>query len=292
MSWLQFSIQTDKAHAEGSEQALLEAGALSVTATDAADQALLEPAPGETPLWDQIIMTGLFPADIDQAAVRARISQSADVDAQRIHVEELPDQEWSRAWMDHFEPMAFGRRLWVCPHGYEPADADAVNLRLDPGLAFGTGTHPTTSLCLTWLDGHDLQDLQILDYGCGSGILAIAAILLGATKAWAVDNDEQALIATRDNATNNHVSQQIQTCLPDELPSIQVDVGVANILAGPLCTLASRLAHSVHANGHIILSGILAEQADEVRQCYAPWFDMDTTLGKEGWVLLHGKRRA
>jgi ribosomal protein L11 methyltransferase len=292
LSWLQFSIQSDKSHAEGIEHALQAAGALSVTTTDAADQPLLEPGPGETPLWDQIIMTGLFPADGDQASIREQISQSTGIDQQHIHIEELAEQQWSRTWMDYFKPMSFGQRLWVCPHEYQPPVADAVNLRLDPGLAFGTGTHPTTALCLTWLDGHDLQDSRVLDYGCGSGILAIAAILLGATSALAVDNDEQALIATSDNAANNQVEQQIQTCLPDDLPAVQVDICVANILAGPLCSLAEKLAQAVRVGGQIILSGILLEQADEVRTCYKPWFDMDATFSKEGWVLLQGRRKA
>jgi ribosomal protein L11 methyltransferase len=291
LSWLQFSMQTDKSHAEHIEQALAAAGALSVTVTDAADQPLLEPGPGETPLWEQIIMTGLFPADVDQAALLGQISQSTGIDSPHIRIEALQEQEWSRTWMDYFEPMSFGQRLWVCPHEYPPPVADAVNLRLDPGLAFGTGTHPTTALCLTWLDGQDLQGSRILDYGCGSGILAIAAILLGATSAWAVDNDEQALIATRDNAANNQVSQQIHTCLPDALPAIQVEVCVANILAGPLCSLATRLAQTVCDDGQIILSGILLEQADEVRECYRPWFDFGATVSKDGWVLLQGKRK-
>ncbi len=292
MSWLQFSIQTDKLHVEGIEQALEAAGALSVTATDAADQALLEPGPGETPLWDQVILTGLFSADNDQTALLKQISTATGIDTGRIRIEEIQDQEWTRTWMDHFEPMSFGQRLWVCPHAYTPPDQNAVNLRLDPGLAFGTGTHPTTSLCLTWLDSQDLQGSEVLDYGCGSGILAIAALLLGARTAWAVDNDEQALIASRDNASNNQVSKQLKTVFPDALPAIQADVCVANILAGPLCALAERLAQSVRTGGEIVLSGILQEQADEVRACYQPWFAMDNSINKEGWVLLHGTRRA
>jgi len=292
LSWLQFSIQTDKHQAETVEQALESAGALSITTSDAADQPLLEPGPGETPLWDQLVITGLFAADTLPEMVLEKVAKIAGTElAQQIQIETLADQEWTRSWMEHFEPMPFGKRLWVCPQGFEPPDPDAVNMRLDPGLAFGTGTHPTTSLCLQWLDGQHLQGYKVLDYGCGSGILAIAAVLLGAESALAVDNDEQALIATRDNASKNKVEHQINTYFPDEIDeAVRVDLCVANILAGPIMSLASRLAHHVNSGGSIILSGILEEQAEEVRLCYQAWFNMGTTISQEGWVLLQGVR--
>ena len=237
-------------------------------------------------------MTGLFPADVDRNALLGQISQASAIDTRHMHVEILADREWSRAWMDYFQPMSFGQRLWVVPQDYQAPVADAVNLRLDPGLAFGTGTHPTTALCLNWLDSQELNGRLVLDYGCGSDILAIAAVLLGASSAWAVDNDEQALIATRDNARNNEVDSRIHTCMPDQLAAIQFDICVANILAGPLCTLASRMAQAVRTGGQIILSGNLLEQADEVRSCYQPWFAMDFMREREGWVLLQGMRNA
>jgi ribosomal protein L11 methyltransferase len=293
LNWLQLSIQTDKQHADSIEQALETAGALSVTATDAADQPLLEPAPGETPLWDQLIMTGLFTADSDRDVLLNVIMQSGLVDdPMRISIEELPDQEWTRAWMEYFKPMPFGERLWICPQGYEPPCPDAVNMRLDPGLAFGTGTHPTTALCLEWLDSQSLNDCHILDYGCGSGILAIAALLLGARSAWCVDNDEQALIATQSNAEKNQVDKKIQCYFPQDLPATQVDIVVANILAGPLLELAPVLAKQARTGGRIALSGILLEQSDEVEQLYQQWFDMKPAICKDGWVLLQGIRNS
>jgi len=291
LNWLQLSIQTDKQHADSIEQALQQAGALSVTTTDAADQPLLEPAPGETPLWDQLIMTGLFTGDSDRDALMYTMLQSGSIDnPQRISIEALPDQEWTRAWMDYFKPMPFGKRLWICPEGYDPPCPDAVNMRLDPGLAFGTGTHPTTALCLEWLDGQPLNNCRILDYGCGSGILAIAALLLGAHSAWCVDNDEQALIATQANATKNHVEQKIKNRFPRDLEEIQADIVVANILAGPLLELAPVLAKRVRTGGELALSGILLEQSEEVKQRYQTWFDMKPATCKDGWVLLQGTR--
>lgn len=294
MSWLEYSIHTDKGHAEKTETALTNAGALSVTVTDAANQPILEPAPGDTPVWDDLIITGLFEQPPLSAQALQQLARDAGLQSTDcINVTELAEQQWTRTWMDHFKPMSFGERLWVCPHDMDPPDPDATNLRLDPGLAFGTGTHPTTELCLRWLDGHISHQQTLLDYGCGSGILAIAALLLGVEKAWAVDNDEQALIASRENAINNHVAEKIITLLPEQLPQdLTVDVCVANILAAPLMSLASRLANSIREGGQIILSGILSEQAEDVRQHYQPWFEMENAISKDGWVLLHGQRRA
>lgn len=291
MNWLQLSIQTDKQHAASIEQVLESAGALSITTTDAADQPLLEPAPGETPLWDQLVMTGLYQADTDSDAIIKDLLATGLVNNPRyISIESLADQEWTRSWMEYFKPMPFGKRLWICPEAYEPPVAEAVNMRLDPGLAFGTGTHPTTALCLEWLDAQALDEQCILDYGCGSGILAIAALLLGARCAWCVDNDEQALIATHANAVKNNVEKQIQSYYPQDLANIKADVIVANILAGPLLELAPVLARHVRTGGHIALSGILIEQSSEVREHYQNWFDMEPAISKEGWVLLQGCR--
>jgi len=292
MPWIQLSLQTDSKHFEQYEDALLEAGALSVTASDNADQPILEPAPGETPIWEDVCVTGLFEADTDIKQAISILKHSLGVDKlSTLQQTELEDQEWARAWMEHFQPMPFGQRLWVCPDGFEPPEPDAVNMRLDPGLAFGTGTHPTTALCLEWLDGQPLENCTILDYGCGSGILAIAALLLGAQSAYCVDNDPQALTATVDNADKNQVVSQIKTCLPDELPDIQSDVCVANILAGPLKSLAPTLALHTRPGGRLILSGILRDQAEDVRQHYQQWFDMRDAVFKEDWTRLEGIRK-
>ena len=293
MSWLEYSIQTDKGHAEQTELAMTNAGALSVTVTDAADQPILEPAPGDTPVWDDLIITGLFERPPLSQQTLMQLAQDAGLPStDPINVTELAEQQWTRTWMDHFKPMSFGQRLWVCPHDMQAPDPDAINLRLDPGLAFGTGTHPTTELCLRWLDGHINHQQSLLDYGCGSGILAIAALLLGVPRAWAIDNDEQALIASRDNAANNHVADRITTLLPEQLAAdATVDVCVANILAAPLMSLASHLANRVNTNGQIVLSGILVEQAEEVSKHYQPWFIMKEAVSKDGWVLLQGQRR-
>jgi len=268
------------------------AGALSVTSTDAEDQPLLEPGPGETPLWDLLIMTGLFPEDIDIMPIKNQIKQVLNLDnTSLIHTEILQDQEWTRVWMDHFQPMSFGERLWVCPEGFEPPEPDAVNMRLDPGLAFGTGTHPTTALCLRWLDAQTLEGKTVLDYGCGSGILAIAALLLGASRTDAVDNDPQALTATQDNAKKNQVLDRIKVYLPEQLPSCQADICIANILAGPLESLAPTLAANTRPGGKIILSGILENQANEVKQVYMQWFDMIEPVFLEEWARLEGTRK-
>ena len=193
--------------------------------------------------------------------------------------------------MDNFHPMSFGKRLWICPSWRDPVDKNAVNLMLDPGLAFGTGTHPTTSLCLKWLDGADIQDKRVIDYGCGSGVLGIAAILLGASKMIGVDNDPQALIASKDNAQRNNINDQlIALYLPDQTPNLQADIVIANILALPLIGLAPRLAELTRPNGHIILSGILEEQAEDVLDRYSEWFSMQPVVSDQGWVRLTGQR--
>jgi ribosomal protein L11 methyltransferase len=247
-------------------------------------------------LWHDAIITGLFDSRLKPGAIREQIRQQLDDDSLDIEIASLPDQDWTRAWMDTFKPMRFGERLWVCPKHIKPPDPQAINLLLDPGLAFGTGTHPTTSLCLSWLDGHVSQQSnykRVLDYGCGSGILAIAALLLGADHADCVDIDEQALQSTRDNAAGNQVLHSVDTCSPEALAdNTQYDLVLANILSGPLTELAPTLAQHCRPGGAIVLSGILRDQAESVRDAYAKLFDMTTTETLEDWVLLHGKRKA
>ncbi len=293
MSWLQLRISTTRTQTEAIEDALLEAGAVSVTMEDSADQPILEPAVGETPLWNHTRVTGLFYADTDtdQATVIATASYGDNLPAYRWEI--LEDKDWEREWMENFHPMLFGQRLWICPSWKQPPEADAVNLMLDPGLAFGTGTHPTTALCLKWLDSCPLDGKTVVDYGCGSGILGIAALLLGADNVIAIDNDPQALIATADNAQRNHIDpDRIKTYLPNQIPDgIKADIVVANILAGPLTELAPTLTQLTAAKGLLALSGIIASQADELQSCYQQWYSMDTPVIEDGWVRLSGRKR-
>jgi ribosomal protein L11 methyltransferase len=291
MPWLQLIVESDPEHADAVEDLLLAAGAASVTLRDGADQPLFEPPPGETPLWSSTRVVGLFTADTDLAPVEAELT--ALPGAAPLHrVEALEDRDWTRAWMDHFKPMRFGENLWVVPGGFEAPDPVGVNLHLDPGLAFGTGTHPTTALCLEWLDRHPPEGARVVDYGCGSGILALAALLLGAEEVVGVDNDPQALIASRDNATRNGVEGRLRVFAPEAVPDQPADLLLANILAGPLIELAPRLAALTRTGGGLVLSGILASQAEQVAAAYAPWFEMEPPAVKEDWVRLTGRKRA
>ena len=290
MPWLQLKLVTHAGEADAISDLLTELGAVAVTYEDAADQPLFEPDPGETRLWRETRVVGLFEADTDIEAVKTELLTRLDSPPAHLNIDPLEDKEWTRAWMDAFKPIPCGQRLWIVPSWHQPSDPEAVNVILDPGLAFGTGTHPTTALCLQWLDSHPPQGLEVIDYGCGSGILAIAAALLGARHVWAVDHDPQALIATRDNADKNGVADKITTCLPEELAQFEADLVLANILANPLMELAPKLAQQVKKGGDIVLSGILSHQADPVRQRYQQWFDMNPARQQEEWVELDGKR--
>ncbi|MGB5104521.1 MAG: 50S ribosomal protein L11 methyltransferase, partial [Steroidobacteraceae bacterium] len=253
---------------------------------------VLEPAPGETPLWPTRVVKALFDASTDRDAI-ARSLAVALPGAPPPRFEAVADKAWEREWLKDFKPMRFGRRLWVCPGGLPAGDPEAVRVELDPGLAFGTGTHPTTALCLEWLDGRDLRGLEVVDYGCGSGILAIAALKLGAASARAIDIDPQALIATRDNAERNRIEAASLDISDDPgLAERSCDLLVANILAGPLVELAPRFAAALRAGGELALSGILAGQAQTVTAAYQPWFDIALSATREGWALLDGRRRA
>lgn len=292
MSWLQLRVSTTKTQTEAIEDALLSAGAVSVTIEDSADQPILEPAVGETPLWNNTRVTGLFYAgtNTEQAILIATASYGDNLPDYRWEI--LEDKDWEREWMENFHPMRFGQRLWICPSWKQPPQANAVNLMLDPGLAFGTGTHPTTALCLKWLDSCPLDGKTVIDYGCGSGILGLAALLLGASNVIAIDNDPQALIATADNATRNHINpDRIQTYLPNQIPSgIKADIVVANILAGPLTELAPTIIQLTADKGLLALSGIIASQADELLNVYQKWCSMDKPIVEDGWVRLSGRK--
>ena len=271
--------------------ALMDLGALSVTYQDAADQPLFEPPPGETPIWSDTLITGLFEADCEINVIAGQLQQRFNeaITAQRSEI--LEDKDWIREWMADYKPMHFGGRLWIVPSHHNPPDPDAINILLDPGLAFGTGTHPTTAMCLAWLAENPTENQSVIDYGCGSGILAIAAAKLGANQIIGIDNDPQAILATNDNAQKNSVSDRI-TCAGVDFPiTAQVDCLLANILAGPLISLAERFSEFVRPGGTITLSGILAEQAALVSAAYEPWFDIDVPEQQGDWILLSGRRR-
>lgn len=291
MPFLQVTVEVGAADPGPCEDALFDLGAVSVTLEDAADDPVLEPAPGETPLWPTVRVKALFAACTDRREIERQLAPLLR-DAPAPSFENVQDKAWEREWLKDFAPMRFGRRLWVCPGGLPADDPDAVRIELDPGLAFGTGTHPTTAMCLAWLDAADLRGLEVVDYGCGSGILSIAALKLGASAVRAVDIDPQALIATRDNALRNGMSPGLTVTGDPDLGGHSVDVLVANILAGPLVELAPRFAAAVRPGGTIVLSGILVEQADAVTAAYRAWFDIGLTATRDGWGLLSGRRFA
>lgn len=288
--YLSLTVELDGRDPEAAEAALFAAGAVSVTLTDAVDDAILEPAPGEVRLWPRTVLQALFPAA--QAGPEAIIALAAalEVPASGIRAARVADRVWEREWLKDFHAMRFGRRLWIVPHHEPlPADPEAVSVRLDPGLAFGTGTHPSTALCLTWLDARLAPGSSVIDFGCGSGVLAIAAALLGASEAHAFDIDAQALIATRDNAGANGVSGRVHVHATDAALPMQVDVVVANILAGTLVELASQLCGHLKPGGQLILAGILKQQVHEVRAGFAPWLELTVFAERDGWSALGGR---
>lgn len=292
MPWLQVRLAIGPEQAETYEDALLSIGAVSVTFMDAEDQPIFEPDLGTTPLWSKTHLLALFEADTDEAALIAHLQLLCGGTLPEHQLERIEDQDWERSWMDNFQPMRFGQRLWIVPSWHAAPEPDAVNLLLDPGLAFGTGTHPTTALCLEWLDGQPLEGCSVIDFGCGSGILAIAALLLGAKQALGTDIDPQALEASRDNADRNGIDPaRFPVYLPADLPQQQAEVVVANILAGPLVSLAPQITTLVKTGGRLALSGILAEQAEEVRAAYESAFALDPTAEKDGWVRISGVKR-
>ncbi|NEX20389.1 50S ribosomal protein L11 methyltransferase [Thiorhodococcus mannitoliphagus] len=292
MPWLQLKFRVPRAHAESTEAALEAAGALSVTLLDAGDEPQLEPGPGETPLWSEILVSALFEADPASQALVERLAASLTTQtATPPTIERIEDQAWERVWLDDFKPTCFGKRLWVCPHGQPPEAKEAIVVWLDPGLAFGTGHHPTTAMCLAWLDGADLAGKKVLDFGCGSGILAIAALKLGAARAVAIDHDPQALEATGDNAAANAVAERMEIYLPDAAPDTTYDVVLANILAGPLVSLAPKLISHLRPGAALVLSGVLAEQEDAVCAAYRDRVELDPTKHCEDWVCMTGLRK-
>jgi ribosomal protein L11 methyltransferase len=289
MAWVELAVASR--YPDFAEEIFSACGAVSVTMTDAADVPVLEPAPGETPLWPATITRGLFTAGADLDVVRAALAEQlpdgADAKTELLTVE---DRDWVRAWLDHAEPLQFGKRLWICPSGHEVTAKDAVIVHLDPGLAFGTGTHPSTAMCLDWLSANDVAGARVLDYGCGSGVLAIAALKLGAKSALGVDIDPQALTASAENAQRNDVGDRLSLAGIDQEVAETYDLVLANILARPLIELAPKLAAATRAGGHIVLAGLLERQAEEVRAAYAPWFSFEADGRRDGWNRIAGKK--
>jgi len=301
MPFLELSFTLRAAQQAQVESALEDLGALSITLRDADadtpdERAIFEPGVGETPVWNDVVVQALFAVRADRSGLLHALGDLVPdlLAPERLTFREVADQDWTRAWMDTFQPMRFGRRVWIYPWNIDPPaneDPDAVIVRLDPGLAFGTGTHSTTALCLEWLDDADLIGRTVVDYGCGSGVLALAALKLGAARVIGVDNDEQALVASRDNAQRNGISEKLDLYLPGKFPQINADVLVANILAGPLAELAPQFAQSLKPGGALGLSGILHGQQDELLARYSEWFDELEVATREDWVRISARRR-
>lgn len=297
MAWRQFVMKLDALDASAVEAIFIGCGASSVTLSDGGDDPVLEPGPGETPLWADTTITGLFPPEVDFDQLRAQLLGELQITRLPLHrSEDLEDRVWEREWLKDFGPMQFGERLWICPTGSVVEDQNAVVVNLDPGLAFGTGTHATTALCLAWLDSLDLTGKTLLDYGCGSGVLAIAALKLGCTAATAMDIDPQAVIATRQNAADNSVDAGLQVFGAPWAIEGDFDVVVANILAGPLVQFAESITLTLRGGGMLTLSGVLCEQADTVMAAYEPWIEFEAPVFDEQdgqvWSRLTGRKRA
>lgn len=296
MPFLQLTLPIGSADPAPFEDALLAAGAASITLEDAGDDPVLEPPPGSTPLWPHVRIKALFDASADPVALLSSLRSTLAAPLPDATVERVADRVWEREWLKDFRPMRFGQRLWICPGGQRPpldeSVAEPCLIELDPGLAFGTGTHPTTALCLEWLDAAPLPGRFVIDYGCGSGVLAIAALKLGAAGALAIDIDPQALLATRDNAARNGVAERLLVAAPGQAQHAPADILLANILAEPLVELAPAFAARVAGGGSVVLSGILQGQATPVASRYAAWFDMHPATTRDDWALLYGVRRS
>ena len=288
MAWHQLSVVTDETTAPELSDFFSELGAVSVTFSDAEDEPVYEPAIDQTIIWSNTRVTALFELDTDPDVVHTLVvNQFIGQPLQAWSAEVLLDQAWERAWMEHFKPMKFADKLWVCPSGQEQQEAGTVCMTLDPGLAFGTGTHPTTALCLEWLAGHELQDKTVIDYGCGSGILAVAALLLGAKHVHALDIDPQALTASRYNAEKNQVQDRISYYLPAQFPIIDADIVIANILANPLIELAGSISALLKPGGKLVLSGILKQQSAMVANAYRQYgLAVAEPVIREDWCRL------
>jgi ribosomal protein L11 methyltransferase len=288
--YLELSFDLGALPAEFAEEACFAAAALSVTLVDAQDDPVLEPKPGELRLWPSTRVRAMFTDDTDSGALVQRLAAQLGIAPARIQPAHVPDRAWEREWLKDFHAMRFGRRLWVCPFHERVTAPGAVVVTLDPGLAFGTGTHASTALCLTWLDASLPTGARVIDYGCGSGVLSLAAARLGAAEVHAFDIDPQALLATADNAASNAVQGQVRVHGDDATLPPRIDVLLANILSGALQELAPRFAALVRPQGHVVLAGIMESQVAEVTAAYAPCFDVTRFGGRDGWACLAGRR--
>jgi ribosomal protein L11 methyltransferase len=289
-SFVELSFELGPLDPEGAEAACFACGATSVTFVDSRDDPILEPLPGEFRLWPATRLQALFNGD-DADALTQELSEALGVPPRVIQARVVADRAWEREWLKDFHAMRFGTRLWICPHHEQVEDPKAVVVKMDPGLAFGTGTHPTTALCLEWLDRGPVAGARVIDYGCGSGVLAVAAARLGAVEAHCFDIDPQALIATRDNAEANAVTGRVRLHNSAESLPRAVDVLLSNILSGPLCELAPRFADLVRPDGDLVLAGLLEQEVSDVTRAYDAWFDIRRFGQREGWVGLCGRRR-
>ena len=288
---LELSFELGALDPQLAEEACWACGACALTFADAHDDPVLEPAPGEFRLWPRTHLRCLFVPGSDAAATRRALAAALGLHPSRIAAREVADRVWEREWLEHFHAMRFGRRLWVCPHHERVSAPGTAVVALDPGLAFGTGTHPSTALCLTWLDAHLAPGARVIDYGCGSGVLALAAAKLGAHEVHCFDIDPQALSAARANAEANGVAARVTVHeQPDTLPAA-ADVLLANILSRPLCALAPRLAPLLRPHGEVVLAGLMQHEVAEVTAAYAPCFDVTSFGERDGWVCLAGRRR-
>lgn len=296
MPWIQAIVDINAQQSQEIEDLLMAIGADAITLKDGANQPIYEPPLGTTPLWDQLKLVALFdaekPLQLQMQQLKALYEQETQQTFPNYKLELVEDKDWVREWMDTFKPMPFGQRLWICPSWLEPEDANAVNLKLDPGLAFGTGTHATTSLCLKWLDGQQLENRSIVDFGCGSGILGIAAMLLGGSDLLGIDIDPQAVLASNENSERNGLNpNHYHYCLPDQAPQQQADVVLANILAGPLVELKESILSYLKPGGDLVLSGILASQGQTVAKSYEAECDILSIDEEDGWVRICAKKR-
>jgi len=292
MAWHQISVITDENTAPQLADFFSHLGAVSVTYMDAEDEPVYEPAIGETKIWSNTQVIALYELDSDPDQIKNKIyAHFKDSHLQNWLYEAVDDQEWERAWMEYYKPMKFADRLWVCPTDQEQHEPGTVCLTLDPGLAFGTGTHPTTALCLEWLASHDLTHKTVIDYGCGSGILAVASVLLDAEIAYGIDIDPQAITATESNAAKNQVESKIHCYLPEQFTPFQADIVLANILAKPLIEMSEHICALVKTGGQLVLSGILFEQAEDVINTYQKYIIFNPLVQQEDWIRLDGVKR-
>ena len=292
MTWRQLSLTCGAAQLDEVEDLMMELGALSISLRDAHDEPIYEPLPGESPVWRESVVSATFARDSDPQEIAQRLLARLPPElASTVTEDSFQDRDWQQAYRQHFKPLQCAPKLWIVPTWSEPPDPDATIVRLDPGLAFGTGSHPTTALCLAWLAEQDLQNLRLIDYGCGSGILAIAAIKLGADRVLAVDIDEQALTACKSNMEVNAVTDtQIKVCLPAAAGETAVDLLMANILAGPLVDLAGQFAKLVNPGGKIVLSGILVSQLNDIQSVYRDFFALEPARQRGDWACIGGRR--